>query len=230
MTRDATVSTEEDAGVAAPTARRVRLTFEYLVLFFGIVGIYALLNSPGSPIPFLVVLGAAAWLYLRRQSTFDRRDLWRASELRAALPSILALATAVAVLMVIAVAVWDPDRLFRLPREAPLVWLAVAVLYPLLSVYPQELLFRAFLMHRYGPAFGNGAATAAASAAAFGYAHVIYGTIVSVVLTVVAGWMFARRYQRTRSLLATSVEHALYGVLAFTVGLGDLFYHGAARG
>jgi hypothetical protein len=38
---------------------------------------------------------------------------------------------------------------------------------------------------------------------------------------------FARRYQRSRSLRAAA-EHALYGVLAFTVGLGDLFYHGAA--
>ncbi|MBX7270148.1 hypothetical protein KIF24_31750 [Micromonospora sp. Llam7] len=32
-----------------------------------------------------------------------------------------------------------------------------------------------------------------------------------------------------RSLLTTSVEHALYGVLAFTVGLGHLFYHAAGR-
>jgi hypothetical protein len=47
------------------------------------------------------------------------------------------------------------------------------------------------------------------------------------VLSAAAGWIFARRYQQTRSLLATSIEHALYGVLAFTVGLGDLFYHGA---
>jgi hypothetical protein len=49
------------------------------------------------------------------------------------------------------------------------------------------------------------------------------------VLTLIGGWLFARRYQRTRSLLAASVEHALYGVLAFTVGLGALFHHGAVR-
>ena len=213
-----------------PTRRRLWLAFEYLILFFGVVGVYALLGSPGSPIPFLLVLGGAAWLYLWRQPTFDRGDLWRASALRSALPSILALSAAVAVLMVVAVAIWDPDRLFGLPREAPLRWILIAVLYPLLSVYPQEVLFRAFLMHRYGPAFGNGAALAAASAAAFGFAHIIFGTVISVVLTVVAGWMFARRYQRTRSLLTASVEHALYGVLAFTIGLGVLFYHGATGG
>jgi hypothetical protein len=224
-----TLATKE-AGTAVPAGRRVWLAFEYLILFYGVVGVYVLLDSPGSPIPFLLVLGGAAWLYLRRQPTFDRGDLWRISALRSALPSILALSAAVAVLMVVAVAIWDPDRLFRFPREAPLMWIVVAIFYPLLSVYPQELLFRAFLMHRYGPTFGNGVATAAASAAAFGYAHIIFGTAISVVLTVVAGWMFARRYQHTRSLLTTSVEHAIYGVLAFTVGLGDLFYHGAAGG
>jgi hypothetical protein len=51
----------------------------------------------------------------------------------------------------------------------------------------------------------------------------------SVGLTLVGGWLFARRFQRTRSLLTVSVEHALYGVLAFTVGLGALFYHGTVR-
>ncbi len=97
----------------------------------------------------------------------------------------------------------------------------------MLSVYPQELIFRAFLMRRYAPIFGTGYRAAAASAAAFGFAHIIYGTVASVVITAVGGWLFARRYQRTRSLAVVWLEHALYGVLAFTVGLGDLFYHGA---
>lgn len=216
--------------IAVPAGRRVRLGFEYLVLFFGAVGGYALLDSPGSPIPFLVVLGGGAWFYLRRQPTFDRGDLWRADALRPALPSILVVGAISAALMVVAVAIWDADRLFRLPREAPQIWLLIIVLYPLLSVYPQGLLFRAFLMHRYAPAFGNGVASAVASATAFGFAHIIYGTVASVLLTLAAGWMFARRYQRTRSLLTASVEHALLGVLVFTIGLGDLFYRGAKDG
>jgi uncharacterized protein len=45
-----------------------------------------------------------------------------------------------------------PDRLIRLSRRAPLIWVFAAVFYPMLSMYPQELVFRAFLMHWYGPA------------------------------------------------------------------------------
>ena len=48
----------------------------------------------------------------------------------------------------------------------------------------------------------------------------------AVVLTLVGGWLFARTYLRTRSLLATAVEHAAYGCLLFTVGLGRWFVTG----
>ncbi len=35
--------------------------------------------------------------------------------------------------------------------------------------------------------------------------------------------MFAARYQQSRSLAASSFEHALYGCFLFTVGLGQFF-------
>lgn len=48
-------------------------------------------------------------------------------------------------------------------------------------------------------------------------------------MSLVGGAFFATRFQRTRSLLTASVEHALYGILVFTIGLGEYFYHGAAH-
>jgi uncharacterized protein len=154
------------------------------------------------------------------------RVLWRTSAVRPALPAILAGWAVAAVLMTAGVALFDRSHLFDLPRQQPWLWLAVAVFYPLFSVYPQEVLFRAFLLHRYAPVFGTGRVAAAVSAAAFGFAHLIFGNPVSVLFTLAGGWIFARRYQRTRSLLTVSIEHALYGVLIFTIGLGRLFYHG----
>ncbi|GAA0956194.1 CPBP family glutamic-type intramembrane protease [Virgisporangium aurantiacum] len=209
--------------------RHARLLVEYLVLFYGVVGLFILAGSPGGPIPPLVVLAVAAWLMLRRDPTFEQANLLRAAAVPGQVRSIVALWGLAVVVSVVAIAVVAPDRLFDLPRRMPLLWVAVVVLYPLVSVYPQELIYRAFLLHRYGPVFG-GADTrgaAAAGTAAFGFAHLMFGSVWSVLLTLIGGWLFARRYQRSRSLLAAAVEHALYGVLAFTVGLGDLFYHGA---
>lgn len=209
------------------TSRKAWLTVEFVALFFGLTGLYAVCLRGVGPLPFLLVITVGVVIYLRRTG-FDRRSFWRADALRPALPAILALWAVAAVALTAAVAVLRPDSLFDLPRERPLIWVLVLVFYPLVSVYPQELLFRAFLFHRYTPVFGDGPRMIAASAIAFGFAHFVVGNLISVLLSVAAGVLFATRYRRTRSLLATSVEHALYGILVFTVGLGDFFYHGAA--
>ncbi len=200
---------------------------EFVAVFFGSIGVLLLLDLPGGPIPVLLLVAAFAVVVLRRSPTFDRADLLRARALRACLPAILAGWAGTAALMAAGVALADRGHLFDMPRDRPLLWLAVVVGYPLLSVYPQELIYRAFLMHRYAPVFGTGRAAAAASAVAFAFAHLVFGNVLSVLLTLAGGWIFARRYQSTRSLLTVSAEHALYGVLIFTIGLGRFFYHGA---
>ena len=209
--------------------RQRRLAAEYLLVFFGLVGGYLAVRPPGGPVPPLILAAGAALVYLRRQPGFDRRDLLRAAAVRPALPGILLLWAAVSLVMVAGVAVFTPERLFDMPRQRTALWAAIVVLYPLLSVYPQELLFRAFLLHRYAGVAGAGRVAAAASAAAFGFGHLLFGNVLAVVATLAGGWLFARRYQRTRSLLAVCVEHSLYGLTLFTVGLGDFFYHGVQR-
>ncbi|MEU8814805.1 CPBP family intramembrane glutamic endopeptidase [Actinoplanes sp. NPDC048796] len=189
---------------------------EYLLLFYGVAGLYIALDVPGGPIPVLLLAAALVIIYMRRSSL----PLLRASALRGALPGIVGLWSAVSIFALIAVALFDPGNLLILPREDPWLWLAICVGYPLLSVYPQELLYRGFLMHRYP--YG-----AAASAVAFGFVHLLFGNVLAVVATLAGGWLFARRYQRTGSLLVVSVEHALYGITIFTIGLGRFFYHGA---
>src|ERR1700754_1022215 len=101
---------------------RVRRGVEFVVLFFGAVGGYALLGSPGSPIPVLLVLGGLAFWYLRRHTD---APLWGALELR---PILLTWAVA-AVVGIAVVAIFRPGDLFDLPREAPWLWLAGAVVY-----------------------------------------------------------------------------------------------------
>ncbi|MGY0499146.1 CPBP family intramembrane glutamic endopeptidase [Nocardia sp. FBN12] len=208
-------------------SRKTWLAAEFVALFFGLTGLYAVTLRGVGPLPFLLVITVGIVIYLRRTG-FDRHSFWRADALRPALPAILALWVVAAVALTATVSVLRPDSLFDLPRERPLIWVLILVFYPLISVYPQELLFRAFLFHRYTPVFGDGPRMIAISAVAFGFAHFIVGNWISVLLSVAAGVLFATRYRRTRSLLVTSVEHALYGILVFTVGLGDFFYHGAA--
>jgi uncharacterized protein len=202
------------------------LAAEYAVVFFGLVLLYALVLRGTNPIPVLLLLGAAAVLYLLRSPDFDRARLWRAAALGTSALSIVSLWAIAAVACTVVVAAVLPDSLFRFPQSQPLLWALVMIGYPLASVYPQELIFRAFLFHRYAPVFGDGYLMVAASAAAFGFVHIAFGNWLAVVLSSVGGWLFASRYRRTRSLLTVSVEHAIYGQLIFTVGLGMYFFHG----
>ncbi|HEY0002741.1 MAG TPA: CPBP family glutamic-type intramembrane protease, partial [Actinoplanes sp.] len=185
---------------------------EYLLVFYVPTGLCIAFPVPGGPIPVLLAAALAVTIYLRRTVGFDRSSLFRAGPLREALPGMLAQWAVVSLVTLAGVAVLDREHLFELPRREPWLWLAIVVLYPLISVYPQELLFRAFLLHRYAPVFGTGRRAAAAGAAAFGFAHLLFGNAIAVAATVAGGWLFARRYQRTRSLLVVSVEHALYGI------------------
>jgi len=120
-----------------------------------------------------------------------------------------------------------PGLFLTLPRERPVLWVAILVLYPLLSVWPQEVIFRRFLFYRYEGLFGA-AGVLVASALAFGFAHVIFLNPIAVVLTAAGGAMFAANYARNRDLGLCCLEHSLYGCLVFTIGLGRFFYTGAA--
>src|SRR5262249_50360457 len=102
-------------------------------------------------------------------------------------------------------------------------WLTVLLLYPVCSVLPQEVLYRRFLFARWRALGGSDAWALGASAAAFAGLHAIYGNVCAVTLTLVGGWFFADTYRRTGSLGLVCLEHALYGALIFTMGLGSYF-------
>jgi membrane protease YdiL (CAAX protease family) len=142
---------------------------------------------------------------------------------------ILARWAVLTLLLVGAMSLWVPERLFAWPREQPGLWLIVFALYPVLSVWPQEVLYRRYFFHRCEPLLGRGNACVIANAVAFAGMHVVFRNVVAVALSLVAGWIFADTYRRTRSLRLVCVEHTCYGLMAFTVGLGDYFAHWNVR-
>jgi uncharacterized protein len=207
--------------------RLLLLALEFAAIFVAVPLLVYSRLIPNAPIPYLVVAGACAFAFLRHDPTFDQSRLSSGRHVaRLLLPLLLRDAV---FLSFLGVAVWRfaPHLLFSLVRRAPLLWAAIVLLYPLLSVYPQELLYRAFFFHRYQPLFGSGWRVLFASACAFGFAHVILGNWISVALCLIGGLLFALTYQQSGSLLLTCLDHALFGNFIFTVGLGQFFYHGS---
>jgi membrane protease YdiL (CAAX protease family) len=204
------------------------LWLECLLLVVGVP--YAYIVGWWRPHPLLLAAGAAifATVLLRRDPTFDRGQLWNARDLRRRVLSVLRLFFPAAVVIGVLVAWFSPDSLFNLVRHRPGIWAVIMVGYPVLSVFPQELVYRSFFFHRYERLFGDGWSMIAASAIAFAYMHILFNSWLAVAMTLAGGVLFAWRYWQTRSLLVTSLEHALYGQLVFTIGLGAHFFHGTA--
>lgn len=201
---------------------------EFVALFVGIPTAIYLHWVPNLPIPALLALCTGAWIVLRRDPTFNRRHLWNVQGMRGALLPVLMRAMILASMLAMVVFMFMPTMLFAFVRRAPWLWASVMVFYPILSVYPQEFLYRALLFHRYRDLFPSESALIMASATAFSFVHIIFGAWISVALTFIGGLLFAFTYARTKSLLLVSIEHALLGNAIFTVGLGQYFYHGGA--
>ncbi len=205
------------------------LALEYGVLAAGLPLAYAAGWIPLPPIPALWLVTAVCLLVLARSGDFDWRCLWNTNRLGRRLLLATLPFLAAAPLLLLLTAALAPERWFVLVRERPSLWATILLLYPLLSVYPQGIVYRTFVFHRYRRLFATPRARILASAIAFSAAHVIFGNWIAPALTLVGGILFAWTYERTRSSLVAAVQHGLFGCFLFTIGLGWYFYWGAGR-
>ncbi len=186
-----------------------------------------------APFMFAFLWAAAlygAWVTTRTPGGRDfLRAMWRfdavnADNMRVIIPRwILA-----CIAMTVIIYFYDPGRMFGLADRIPLWALPLLVLmYTIFSALPQEFIFCAFFFRRYAPFFATALRMVVGSAIIFAYAHVLFINWVAPVLSLVAGIIFARTYQKTGSLALVTIEHGLYGGWLFIVGLGWYFYGGA---
>ena len=200
------------------------LALECAALFLGVPTILALRWAPVPVIPVLLVMTAGCWLALRWLHKIQVRSLLRPRVPVQEWRRILALYLVAIPCLLGLLWLLHPALMFYLMLRHTGFWLLIMFAYPVFSVFPQELTYRAFFCERYRPLFGRGLGMAAASALVFGFGHIVFRNYIAVALTLVGGWLFARTYQRTSSLVLVSVEHALYGCAIFTIGYGQFFF------
>lgn len=209
---------------------RLVLLGEFILLFVGLPLVLFFHFATAWPrIPVLWAGSVYCLITLWRDPRFDRRQLWNVSRAGSQLGQILALFATGAVVIGALVRVYAPQLFLIFPRTHPGFWLFVMATYPVFSVYPQGLVYRAYLLHRYRPLLQPDPAGAPslmifASAAAFALMHVVFHNWIAIALTFPGGVLFARHYLNSKSLFTATLEHALYGCFLFTIGLGQFFY------
>ena len=210
----------------------MRLWLEFIGLYVALPASLLAVRLFHFTVPVLPILWLAAYPAARYLVT---RHGWGAKELvglsltrrqsgHLALRVALAAAALTGGILLVA-----PEQLFELPRRSPQLWALVMVFYPLVSVYPQGILYRGLFFARYARLFGSEWGAWLAGAAVFSLAHLVFANVWAVLLTFAGGLFINRTYRKTGSLMASALEHAAYGQLVFTCGWGRFLYHGTVR-
>ena len=175
---------------------------------------------------FAVFIYAAGWLISKQPMTV--KYLWKGNvtaerkQLKLIIIRFIILAPALLI-----VVLWRYlDNFLNFPLNYPVVFVLFLGLYPVLSVVPQELLYRTFFFERYKNIFNSRISIIFASTLTFSFLHVIFRNYESVLLTLIGGYLFSQTYHETRSLRLVTLEHSLYGLLVFSIGLGGFFIRG----
>jgi membrane protease YdiL (CAAX protease family) len=211
-------------------SRKILLFLELSVLFIALPAVlYIYRHSAGRlVIPIIILLTLYTLPVVVSSGMLSMKNGSGLRDAPAFLKSRLLFFAAGSLAGITAIWLYNPHMLFAFPRENTLLWVIVMFLYPLLSALPQEIIFRGFFFRRYSDILGRNALFAL-SGLLFGYAHIFYGNITAPLLTAAGGLLFARTYLTTGSLALTVLEHALWGNLLFTIGIGSFFYHGNIR-
>src|SRR5258705_973663 len=188
--------------------RLLFLAIEFTVIFVVVPLLIYYRRIPNLPIPYLLITAFGAFLLLRRDATFGLSQLTHWGNVQPFLATILIRDAVCLMGLGIAAYLMAPQLLFSLIRRSPGLWALIFLLYPLVSVYPQELLYRAFFLHRYQPLFGCGWGMLLASAMAFGFVHIIFRNSLAVALCVIGGFLFLLPLRGSRRPFPRCLDYA----------------------
>ena len=124
---------------------------------------------------------------------------------------------------------YDQENFLSFPKENFNIYILVMILYPFLSALPQEILYRRFFFERYEKTFPGKTKFITLNAIFFSLGHIIYLDLIVMGFTFIGGLIFAWNYYEHRSTFWVTLEHAIYGNIVFTSGLGIYFYHGTIQ-
>ena len=117
----------------------------------------------------------------------------------------------------------EREALFNVMLNKPFLWLKFNAVYVLVSVIPQEFIYRTFFTKRYQKLINNEFFFILLNAALFSLAHIWFRSWVVLGFTFVGGILFIKTYLKTKSVWLVIIEHSIYGVWLYTVGYGKIF-------
>ncbi len=212
--------------INSPPSKKILLV-EFILICIGVP--FTLIYFKLAPYMFVFLWSALLiCVYLHRKTPDTKNiSIWRWKEVTwQNIKPILIRFFISSALLIPLVYILIPERAFGLLSQRPDIWWKVMLLYPLLSAAPQEFIFCTYFFARFKYLFTNKKHLLTAATIIFACTHMLYLNWVAPILSLFAGYFFAQTYTKTRSLALVSLEHALYGNMIFTIGLGYFFFGG----
>lgn len=206
------------------TKRQKYTLYAEFLLLYGVVPLLLIGQSRGVKLATVWLFAFYAMWVLRRIGIRNVHDEWNWSGVKAGISGVLKRFVPCAIALTGLLFVLVPERFLSFPLERPGMWMLVMICYPIISVLPQELVYRSLYHHRYAKLFPTEFSQLMMAGIIFGWAHVMFLNFVSPLLCAFGGILFSRTYMKHKSLALVVIEHALYGCFIFTLGLGVYFY------
>tara|TARA_B100001971_G_C18106876_1_gene492009 strand:- start:95 stop:733 length:639 start_codon:yes stop_codon:yes gene_type:complete len=178
-------------------------------------------------IPALIILMAVCGMLLLSDPHFKRFRLTSLGQFSAVKRRLFSFFFLGALFSGMFYGIMNQENWFSLPRNSFNDWLMLLLLYPILSVMPQELIFRTYFFHRYKRIMPSKTVRIIVSASVFALAHIVYANVLAVLLAFLGGLLFSYTYAQSRSTFVCVIEHSLWGLWMFTLGLGEVLDAGA---
>ena len=153
---------------------KIRLIVEFIFLYL-ILPLLVMLDF--LPVPLLLILlamGITVNLFLYYDPSFNRNNFINWKSGKSEIGKIILLFIPLAALMVVLIWQIDETKLFYLPSTNPLFLLMISIFYPVFSIVPQGLAYRALFFHRYGILFPGNTLRIVTSAILFSFGHILY--------------------------------------------------------
>lgn len=117
-----------------------------------------------------------------------------------------------------------PEQMFLFfKNQNYLLIFFVSIFYPILSVFPQEFIFRIYFLQRFQTLFPKEKEMILANSAFFMFLHIIYQNWISLIFSFIGNFLFVKTFLKTNSFWFAFFEHSLYGIWIFYLGLGTFF-------
>jgi len=203
--------------------------FEFTLIFVSLplLGFFLRAYLANWLIPALIILMAVCGMLLLSDPHFKRFRLTSLGQFSAVKRRLFSFFFLGALFSGMFYGIMNQENWFSLPRNSFNDWLMLLLLYPILSVMPQELIFRTYFFHRYKRIMPSKTVRIIVSASVFALAHIVYANVLAVLLAFLGGLLFSYTYAQSRSTFVCVIEHSLWGLWMFTLGLGEVLDAGA---